>query len=57
VKAQKDADTVALERQLSEVLGLKVEIANKGRAGGALTVRYKTLEQLDDVCSRLVKAP
>jgi ParB family transcriptional regulator, chromosome partitioning protein len=57
VKAQKDADTVALERQLSEVLGLKVEIANKGRDGGTLTVRYKTLEQLDDVCNRLVKAP
>ena len=54
-KAQKDADTVALERQLSEVLGLKVEIVNKGRAGGSVTVRYKTLEQLDDVCNRLVK--
>jgi ParB family transcriptional regulator, chromosome partitioning protein len=57
VKAQKDTDTLALERQLSEVLGLKVEIANKGRAGGALTVRYKTLEQLDDICNRLVRAP
>jgi ParB family chromosome partitioning protein len=57
VKAQKDADTLALERQLSEVLGLKVEIANKGRHGGTLTVRYTTLEQLDDVCNRLVKAP
>ncbi len=54
-KAQKDADTVALERQLGEALGLKVEIVNKGRAGGSLTVRYKTLEQLDDVCNRLVK--
>ncbi len=54
-KAQKDTDTLALERQISEVLGLKVEIANKGRAGGAITVRYKTLEQLDDVCNRLVK--
>jgi ParB family chromosome partitioning protein len=57
VKAPKDTDTLALERQLSEVLGLKVEIANKGRAGGALTVRYKTLEQLDDICNRLVRAP
>jgi ParB family chromosome partitioning protein len=57
VKAQKDADTLALERQLSEVLGLKVEIASKKGDGGTLTVRYKTLEQLDDVCKRLVKAP
>jgi ParB family chromosome partitioning protein len=57
IKAQKDADTLALERQVSEALGLKVEIANKGRNGGALTVRYTTLEQLDDVCNRLVKSP
>ena len=56
-KAQKDTDTLALEKQLGELLGLKVEIVNKGRAGGTLTVRYKTLEQLDDVCNRLVKAP
>ena len=56
-KAQKDTDTLALEKQLGELLGLKVEIVNKGRAGGTLTVRYKTLEQLDDVCNRLVRAP
>ncbi len=55
VKAHKDTDTLALEKQLGEVLGLKVEIVNKGRAGGTLTVRYKTLEQLDDVCNRLVR--
>lgn len=57
VKTQKDTDTLALEKQLGDVLGLKVEIVNKGRAGGTLTVRYKTLEQLDDVCNRLVKSP
>lgn len=56
-KTQKDTDTLALEKQLGELLGLKVEIINKGRAGGTLTVRYKTLEQLDDVCNRLVRAP
>jgi ParB family chromosome partitioning protein len=57
VRAQKDADTLALERQLGEALGLKVEIVNKGRNGGTLTVRYTTLEQLDDVCNRLNKSP
>jgi ParB family transcriptional regulator, chromosome partitioning protein len=57
VRAQKDADTLALERRLSEALGLKVEIANRGRNGGTLTVRYTTLEQLDDVCGRLAKSP
>ncbi|QIG52428.1 ParB/RepB/Spo0J family partition protein [Nordella sp. HKS 07] len=54
-KAHKDTDTLALEKQIGEVLGLKVEIVNKGRAGGTLTVRYKSLEQLDDVCNRLVR--
>src|SRR5262245_48028538 len=57
VRVQKDADTLALERQLGEALGLRVEIVNKGRNGGTLTVRYTTLEQLDDVCKRLVKSP
>jgi ParB family chromosome partitioning protein len=49
----KDADTVALERQLSEALGLRVDIASKARSGGTVTVHYATLEQLDDVCHRL----
>ena len=57
VKSQKDADTLALERQLGEALGLKVEIVNKGRNGGTVTVRYTTLEQLDDVCNRLARSP
>jgi ParB family transcriptional regulator, chromosome partitioning protein len=49
----KDADTMALERQLSEALGLKVEVATKARKGGTVTVHYATLEQLDDICHRL----
>jgi ParB family transcriptional regulator, chromosome partitioning protein len=53
VKALKDANTVALERQLAEALGLKVEVKSKGRAGGQLVIRYKTLEQLDEVCEKL----
>jgi len=51
-KIDKDADTKALERRLSEVLGLRVEIAHKGK-GGEVKIRYRTLEQLDDVCRRL----
>ena len=51
-KVDKDADTKALERRLSEVLGLRVEIAHKGK-GGEVKIRYRTLEQLDDVCRRL----
>ncbi len=49
----KSADVVALEAALSEKTGLRVEITDKGKAGGQVTVHYKTLEQLDDVCQRL----
>jgi ParB family chromosome partitioning protein len=51
-KAEKDADTRALEKQLSDALGLGVVIDHKAD-GGTLQVRYKTLEQLDDICRRL----
>jgi ParB family chromosome partitioning protein len=51
----KDADTAALENDLSEVLGLDVSIADRGGAG-VLTISYKTLEQLDDLCRRLTRS-
>ncbi|WP_417579059.1 ParB/RepB/Spo0J family partition protein [Pelagibacterium sp.] len=49
----KDTDTLALEKQLSDALGLSVTLDHKDR-GGKLEIRYKTLEQLDDICSRLL---
>ena len=48
----KDADTLGLENDLAEVLGLKVEILDREGAG-ELRIHYLTLEQLDDVCRRL----
>jgi len=51
----KDADTRALENDLSETLGLSVEIVDAGGAG-ELRIAYKTLEQLDDLCRRLTRA-
>jgi ParB family chromosome partitioning protein len=51
-KRDKDADTRALEKSLSDLLGLKVEIDHR-HGGGELKIRYTTLEQLDDVCRRL----
>jgi ParB family chromosome partitioning protein len=48
----KDADTAALEKELADRLGLKVAIKFDGR-GGALVIRYKTLDQLDDVIKQL----
>jgi ParB family chromosome partitioning protein len=48
----RDADTIALERRLSDALGLSVSLAHSER-GGKLEIRYKTLEQLDGICLKL----
>ena len=48
----RDADTVALERRLSDALGLSVALSHSER-GGKLEIRYKTLEQLDGICLKL----
>ena len=50
----KDVDTLALERDLAALLGLKVDIKFMGK-GGSLTVHYDSLEQLDDILHRLSK--
>jgi ParB family chromosome partitioning protein len=51
-KQDKDADTRALEKSLSDLLGLDVSIEHRdGR--GEVRIRYGSLEQLDDVCRRL----
>jgi ParB family chromosome partitioning protein len=51
-EAEKDADTRALERDLTLLLGLKVVISLKGEAGN-VAIHFETLEQLDDVLRRL----
>lgn len=48
------ADIAALEQDLSDALGLKVALADKG-GKGEITVKYGTLEQLDDLCRRLMR--
>lgn len=50
--AQKDADTLALEKSLTDVLGLKVQLDHKGEKG-KLQISYKSLEQLDSICKLL----
>jgi len=52
-KKAKDADTVALEKRLSDLLGLWVSIDHKADGTGKLEVKYRTLEQLDDLVRRL----
>ena len=51
---EKDPDILSLEQHLADILGLKVEIRNEGAsAGGMLSLRYSTLDQLDMLCQRL----
>jgi ParB family transcriptional regulator, chromosome partitioning protein len=51
-----DADLDALERQLGDILGLKVQVSHKGQ-GGTVTLHYSSLDQLDMVCQRLSGEP
>ncbi|MEP6983206.1 MAG: ParB/RepB/Spo0J family partition protein [Sphingomicrobium sp.] len=51
-----DADLEVLERQLGDLLGLKVQVVHKGQ-GGAVTLHYSSLDQLDMICQRLSGEP
>ena len=51
-RREKDSDTLALEKRLSDSLGLAVAIDHR-EEGGRLEIRYRSLEQLDEVCARL----
>ncbi|TDK44439.1 ParB/RepB/Spo0J family partition protein [Antarcticimicrobium luteum] len=51
---EKDADTKALEGDLSAMLGMSVHIDHEpGGEAGRVSIRYTTLDQLDDLCARL----
>jgi ParB family chromosome partitioning protein len=51
-RAMKNADTVALERRVTDALGLAVTVEHRGK-GGVLKVAYRSLDQLDEVVRRL----
>jgi len=51
-RVEKDANTLTLEKRLSDALGLVVTIEHRGE-GGELRIRYRSLEQLDAVIARL----
>jgi ParB family chromosome partitioning protein len=51
-----DADLEALERQLGDLLGLKVKVAHNGSAGTVI-LHYSSLDQLDMICQRLSGEP
>ena len=48
------ADVAALEQDLADALGLRVQLADRG-GKGELTIAYGNLEQLDDLCRRLMR--
>jgi ParB family transcriptional regulator, chromosome partitioning protein len=50
--AEKDPDTLALEKLLTDMTGLRVAI-NHREKGGELRIAYRTLDQLDELCRRL----
>jgi ParB family transcriptional regulator, chromosome partitioning protein len=50
---EKDADTKALEKSVSQAIGLKTEINHRGDTGGSLVISYKTLDQLEEICRKL----
>jgi ParB family chromosome partitioning protein len=56
-KPRKDADTKAAELELSEALGLGVEIKHQGKEKGELRIRYTSLDQLEDLRHRLLRKP
>ena len=51
-----DADLEALERQLGDLLGLKVKVSHNGQAGTVI-LHYSSLDQLDMICQRLSGEP
>jgi ParB family chromosome partitioning protein len=53
-RAGKNANLVAVEKRVSDALGLAVSI-DEGKRGGVLTIRYRNLDQLEDVLRRLEK--
>ena len=53
---ERNADIAALERQLGDLLGLKVKVAHSG-GSGSVTLNFSTLDQLDLICQRLSGEP
>lgn len=50
---EKDADTRAFEKELTDTLGLKVEIKRSSGESGVLTIKYGNFDQLDYIRQRL----
>src|SRR5215468_8490905 len=53
---KKEADTIAMEKHVSDALGLAVTVDHRNN-GGAVHIKYRNLDQLRDIVRRLVRAP
>jgi ParB family transcriptional regulator, chromosome partitioning protein len=53
----KDADTKAFEKDMSDALGLSVEVQRGSGESGLLSIRYSNYEQLDYIRARLIGPP
>jgi len=50
----KGADTLALEKRVSDALGLTVSVDHRGK-GGTVHIKYRNLDQLDEILRRLAE--
>jgi ParB family chromosome partitioning protein len=57
IKIAKDADTIALENDMTNALGMKVTIDSADGKSGNLSIEFKNLDQLDEVLHRLAHFP
>jgi ParB family transcriptional regulator, chromosome partitioning protein len=53
---QKEADTVAMEKHVSDALGLAVTVDHRSK-GGTVHIKYRDLDQLRDIVRRLERTP
>jgi len=51
-RVHKDADTIAMEKRVSDALGLSVSVDHRG-TGGTVHIKYRDLDQLDEILRRL----
>ncbi len=55
--SKKDADTLAIEKEVSDQIGMTVSIDMKDDHKGSMQISFKNLDQLDDVLQRLAQTP
>ena len=55
--SDKDADTLALEKEVSTSLGMNVSIDMKNEHDGKMQIDFKSLDQLDEILQRLAQTP